>query len=90
MEIPRGFITDPFSGLERELAREHDLELIPDGAIRKLILWSRFSPPGMWCDSSRHLSDDGLHPNQRGNKHLANCVVSALTKIYGEKIVKPE
>jgi acyl-CoA thioesterase-1 len=90
MEIPRGFITDPFSGLERELARKHDLELIPDGAIRKLILWSKYSPLGMWSDSSSHLSDDGLHPNQRGNKHLANCVASTLAKMYGEKIVKPE
>ena len=29
VEIPRGFMTDPFAGLDRELAAEHDLELVP-------------------------------------------------------------
>jgi lysophospholipase L1-like esterase len=87
MEMPRGFITDPFSGLERELARQYDLELISDTAIRNLVLWSDYSPPGMWFDAAAHLSDDGLHPNKRGNEYLANRVVDALTRIYGAKIL---
>jgi len=87
VEIPRGFVTDGFSGLDRELARRYDLELIPDTAIRNLVLWSEFSPPGMWFDSSSHLSDDGLHPNQRGNEYLAECVADALIRICGPDIV---
>ena len=57
MELPRGFITDPFCGLERELARQYDLELIADTSIRNLVLWSAYSPPGMWCNAATHLSD---------------------------------
>ena len=30
MEIPRAFISDPFWGLEREIAREEDVELVSD------------------------------------------------------------
>jgi len=83
MEIPRGFITDPFGDLEREIAREKSLELIPDTAIRRLVLWSPCAPPGMWLPSESRLSDDGLHPNARGNQMLADYVADALTRIYG-------
>ncbi len=88
MEIPRGFVTDPFGGMERELARRHDLELIADTAIRNLVLWSPYAPPGMWGNASSHLSDDGLHPNSRGNAYLANQIVKKLTRMYGPEIVK--
>jgi lysophospholipase L1-like esterase len=83
-EMPRGFITDPFGGLERELAREHDVELIADGAVRQLVLFSPFLPLGSW--SGRLLSYDGLHPNEAGNVFLADRVEAALVRIYGEGI----
>jgi acyl-CoA thioesterase I len=85
MEIPRGFVTDPYAGVERELARQYDLELISDSAIRKLVLFSPYAPPGMWING-KHLSDDGLHPNSRGNAHLATCVARSLSRIYGQAI----
>jgi acyl-CoA thioesterase-1 len=87
VEIPRGFITDPFAGLEREIAREHDVEILADGAIRQLVLWSPVAPPGMWTDSESHLSDDGLHPNEMGNIHLAQCVAKSLQRIFGREIL---
>ena len=76
VEIPRGFISDPYGGLERELARQNDLQLLSDTPIRQLVLWSPYAPPGIWCDSSWHLSDDGLHPNTRGNQHLARSAAA--------------
>lgn len=82
IEIPRGFIIDPYAGLERELARRHDLELIPDTTIRRFVLSSPVAPPGMWLGGP-YLSDDGLHPNARGNAALATTVFAALKRIYG-------
>jgi lysophospholipase L1-like esterase len=32
----------------------------------------------------------GLHPNQRGNEYLAKHVVAALTRMYGERIVRKD
>ena len=86
MEIPRGFITDPYAGLERELARRHDLELVSDTPIRKLVLWGPYAPPGMWLGKRWHLSDDGLHPNARGNRVLAKEVAAALARLFGPRI----
>ena len=86
VEIPRGFMTDPFAGLERELAAEHDLELVPDSAIRQLVLWSPISPPGMWIPGS-HLSDDGIHTNARGSTFVAQYVVDALVRVYGPQVL---
>jgi lysophospholipase L1-like esterase len=80
-EIPRGFITDRFAGLDRELAREHDLELIPDGSIRQLVFFSPITPLSSW--TGRKLSDDGLHPNGAGNEFLADRVEAALSRVYG-------
>lgn len=81
IEVPRGFIVDPFAGLERELAREHDLELISDAAIRNLVLWSPYCPPGAWTGGP-YLSDDGLHPNERGDEYLAGVVVKSLLRLF--------
>lgn len=86
MEIPRGFITDPFAALERELARQERLELIPDTAIRRLVLWGPHAPPGMWLRPDSRLSDDGMHPNARGNRLLADYVADALARIYGSAV----
>ena len=47
-------------------------------------------PPGMWLDSSRQYSNDGLHPNELGNKYFAQTVARALVDVYGEAILKPE
>lgn len=85
MEIPRGFITDPFAGLEREIAHEKDLELIPDSVIRQLVIWSPILPPGVWMPRSR-LSDDGIHTNALGSKFMARNVAEALQRMYGEQV----
>jgi len=87
MEIPRGFMVDPFAGLEREIARERDLELVSDTAIRNLVLWSPHAPPGMWIGEP-YLSDDGLHPNANGNRHLAERITKVLARMYGEASIR--
>jgi lysophospholipase L1-like esterase len=81
IEIPRGFMTDPFWGLERQIAHEKDVELVADSAIRQLVLWSPISPPGMWAPGS-HLSDDGIHSNLRGSENFARHVANALERMY--------
>ncbi len=83
-EIPRAFVMDPYAGLERELARKHDLELIHDGAIRQLVLFSPFTPLGSW--TGRLLSYDGLHPNDSGNVFLADRAQAALVRVYGAEL----
>jgi acyl-CoA thioesterase I len=85
IEVPHGFIIDPYAGLERELAREHDLELIPDSVIRRFVLSSPVAPPGAWVGGP-YLSDDGLHPNARGNVLLASVVLAALERLYGRTV----
>lgn len=85
VEIPRAFMTDPFWGLERQIAYEQDVELVADSAIRQLVLWSPASPPGMWMPDSR-LSDDGIHSNQRGSQYLAEHVAASLERMYGPRI----
>ena len=77
-EVPRGFIFDPFFGLERELAREYDLDLVPDTMIRKLVLFSPYAPPGLWLPKNFRYSDDGLHPNAAGNRMLARQLARHL------------
>ena len=84
-EIPRGVVMDGFGGLERELARRHDVELIGDGAIRQLIFFSPLTPLS-W--TGRTLSNDGLHPNDRGHEFLAGRIVDALVRIYGSAILR--
>lgn len=76
-EIPRGFIHDPWWGLEREIAREQQVTLIPDGVIRSFVLYSPFAPPGIWTGGP-YLSDDGLHPNKNGNAVMAKAVARAI------------
>ncbi len=84
-EIPRGFVYDPFRSLERELGREHDLELVTDGAIRQLVLFSPFTP--LASLTGRKLSDDGLHPNAAGRRFLAGRVKKSLVRLYGPAIL---
>jgi acyl-CoA thioesterase I len=88
-EIPLGFMIDPFSGLERELARTYDLELISDTAIRQLVLRSPTFPLAAILGVSK-LSDDGLHPNVTGADYLATTVRRSLKPICGPAIVKNE
>ena len=76
VEIPRGFINDPWYGFERQLARKYDLDLVPDTMIRKLIFWSPIIPPGSLVSPSQRLSKDGLHPNQQGNIMMAKTIAS--------------
>jgi lysophospholipase L1-like esterase len=84
-EIPRGFIYDPFRCLERDLARRRDFELLTDGAIRELVLFSPFTPLGSL--TGRKLSDDGLHPNEAGHRFLAERVKRSLLRLYGPTIL---
>jgi lysophospholipase L1-like esterase len=86
-EIPRGFITDPYAGVEREIARQNDLELVADTAVRKLVLESPAGPIGVWTGGP-FLSDDGLHPNARGDAFLAHCVAQALANLYGREVLR--
>lgn len=79
--VPRGFIRDPFRGIERQLAREFDLPLIPDSLIRKFVLFSNICPPGTWIAPEERLSNDGLHPNENGNRLFAETVAAALKRL---------
>lgn len=86
VEIPRGLISDPFHGVERELAATYDLQLINDSIIRTFIFLSPDIPPGAWLDRSYHYSDDGLHPNKAGNRYFAKVVCNALQQVFGKSI----
>jgi acyl-CoA thioesterase I len=88
MEIPRAYMSDPFWGLEREIAREEDVELIPDTAMRTLFLHSSTIPPGSWLGGPYLTDDTGIHPNARGNQILAEAVAKALERMYGPRIRK--
>ncbi|TWU34231.1 GDSL-type esterase/lipase family protein [Novipirellula artificiosorum] len=86
MEIPRGFILDPFASLEREIAYEHDVELVADTWLRQVVVMSPIAPPGMWMPNSQ-LSDDGIHSNPRGSRRIAKRVAKALRQMYGDPIL---
>lgn len=86
VEIPRGIVIDRFMGLERRLARRQDLELISDSVLRRFVLLGPYAPPGMWLPREWQLSDDGLHPNARGNEVLADDVRDALVRVFGAEI----
>ena len=81
VEIPRGFISDPYDGIERELAAKYDLQLINDSVIRSFIFNSPILPPGMWRDPSRRYSKDGLHPNELGNQYFAKVVKASIDRV---------
>lgn len=87
VEIARGFISDPYYGLERELARKMDLQLIPDTMMRRLIFWSPIIPPGSLVGESMQNSKDGLHPNENGNQMMARYVADSLEHIFGTEIL---
>jgi lysophospholipase L1-like esterase len=72
--------------VERELARHYALELVPDTAIRRLLLSSPTMPPGQWTGGPYLTGDDGLHPNARGNQLLAEYMAAALERIYGPAV----
>lgn len=80
VEIPRGFINDPWYGFERQLARKYDLDLVPDTMIRRLAFWSPIFPPGSLVADSMRLSKDGLHPNESGNRMMAKTIAGYLER----------
>ncbi|WP_246151511.1 GDSL-type esterase/lipase family protein [Rubripirellula reticaptiva] len=86
MEIPRGFIFDPYASLEREIAYQEDLELVPDTWLRQIVIMGPASLPGLWMPESR-LSDDGIHSNPKGSFSIAKHVLRALHRMYGDKIL---
>lgn len=87
MEIPRGFMIDPYASLERELAYRYDLQLIDDRWLRHVVLMSPAAPPGMWFESSQ-LSDDGIHSNPQGSRAIARFAAEALYQIHGNQVLK--
>jgi acyl-CoA thioesterase I len=89
MEIPRAYMFDPFWGLEREIAREEDVELMPDTAMRILFLHSPSLPPGSWWGGPYLTDESGIHPNAAGNQVLAEHVTRALERLYGPAILRP-
>ncbi len=78
VSIPRGFISDPWYGFERQLARQYDLDLVPDTMIRRLVYWSPIVPPGSLVPESYRFSEDGLHPNENGNRMMAKKIAGYL------------
>ena len=88
METPRAFMSDPFWGLEREIAREEDVELIPDTALRIIFLHSPILPPGSWRGPPYLTDEGGIHPNAAGNEILADSVTAALERMYGPAILR--
>jgi acyl-CoA thioesterase I len=88
MEIPRAFMSDPYWGLEREIARQEDVELMPDTAMRTIFLRSTAFPPGTWLGEPYLTDETGIHANERGNQILAEHVANALERMYGPEIRK--
>ena len=86
VEMPRAFVSDPFWGLEREIARQEDVELVPDTAMRRVFLRSTVFPPGTWLGPPYLTDETGIHPNDRGNEILAEYVAEALQRMYGPGI----
>jgi lysophospholipase L1-like esterase len=88
MEIPRAFISNPYWGLEREVAREEDVELVSDTALRRIFLRSTAFPPGSWLGGPYLTDETGIHPNAGGRQILAESVAAALEHMYGPRICK--
>jgi acyl-CoA thioesterase I len=88
MEIPRAYMSDPYWGLEREIARQEDVELIPDTALRTILLHSPILPPGSWLGEPYLTDESGIHPNAAGNRLLAEHVAAALERMYGSAILR--
>ena len=86
MEFPRDPLSDPYWGLEREIARQEDVELIPDTALRTIYLHSPILPPGSWLGGPYLTDEAGIHPNAAGNRLLAESVAAALERLYGPGI----
>ncbi len=85
MEIPRGFIFDPFRSLEREIANEHDVQLVSDTWLREIVIRSPIVPPAKWYPAWQ-LSDDGIHSNPKGSHRIALRVCEALEHMYGPSL----
>ncbi|MEO1526058.1 MAG: GDSL-type esterase/lipase family protein [Planctomycetota bacterium] len=85
MEIPRGFIFDPYASLEREIAYEQDVQPVADTWLRQIVLLGPAAPPGIWLPDVR-LSDDGIHSNTRGSHAIAKRVAKALGSMYGDQV----
>jgi acyl-CoA thioesterase I len=88
VEIPRAFMSDPYWGLEREIARQEGVELVPYTAMRAIFLRSTAFPPGSWLGEPYLTDDTGIHPNERGKQIFAEYVATALERLYGPQIRK--
>jgi lysophospholipase L1-like esterase len=51
-----------------------------------MLLSSPTLPPGTWTGGPFLTQDDGLHPNERGNRLIAERVAAALERMYGPAI----
>ena len=71
LEIPRAFISDPYWGLEREIARQADVEMVPDTALRRIFLRSTAFSAGQLAGRAvldrrnRHSSQRPREPDSR-------------------------
>ncbi len=86
MEIPRGFMFDPFASVEREIAYELDVQLVADTWLRQIVILSPIAPPGKWMPQWR-LSDDGIHSNTKGSRAIAKRVSESLRHLFGDEIL---
>jgi hypothetical protein len=80
------FLATSSWGLERELASEEDVELVPDTAMRLIFLRSSAFPPGTWLGEPYLTDFTGIRANERGNEFLAKHVAKALEQMYGPRI----
>ncbi|MGA2257631.1 MAG: hypothetical protein ABSG53_23460 [Thermoguttaceae bacterium] len=80
--------SDPYWGLERELAREEDVELASDTAMRRIFLRSTAFPPGSWLGEPYLTDETGIHPNELGKQILAEHVAETLVRMYGPRTRK--
>ena len=75
-----------FRALEREMAREESLELIPDTAIRRLVLWSPVRAARNVAKAGIASERRWLAPELARQPVVAEYVADALTRIYGSGV----
>lgn len=71
---------------EGQIAYEQDVQRVSDTWLRQVVLMIPVAPPGRWLPSI-HLSDGGIHSNERGSRVIAERVRGTLARIYGERIL---
>jgi lysophospholipase L1-like esterase len=86
MAAPRGLIRDSYAEIELSLARQYDLHVIHDSVFRWIVLRGATTPIGAVLGEP-YPTDDGLHPNSRGSRLVAERIAAALRDIYGPQVL---